>query len=160
MKTYTFKTIKTKKNDAKSGNNFSEMFDNIILNNMLKANPYLADMFENETITTKTPKSKTIDIDITIEHPYTKNTEYDGIKKCIEYFYANHPFKKDYDFKLPDGTPVKLYSDEIQIGYDLIPLNGFTKKVYDALSEECKKNIVEITIELQKKNNNATILIA
>lgn len=128
MKTYTFKTIKTKKNDAKSGNNFSKMFDNIILTNMLKANPYLADMFENEMIATKTPKSKTIDIDITIEHPYTKNTEYDGIKKCIEYFYANHSFKKDYDFKLPDGTPVKLYSDEIQIGYDLIPLNGFTKK--------------------------------
>lgn len=158
MKKYTFTTIKTKKNNAKSDNNFSEMFDNIILANMLKANPYLTDLFD-KTVITKKPKNKTIDIDITIEHPYTTNTEYDGIKKCIEFFYTNNPFKKNYDFKLPDGTPVKLFSNEIQIGYDLIPLNNFTKKIYDALSEECKKNIVEITIELQKKNNNATTIL-
>lgn len=158
MKKYTFKTIKTKNNDAKSGNNFSEMFDNIILTNMLGQNPYLADLFYKKT-EPQSKKNKTIDIDITIEHPYTKNTEYDGIKKCIEFFYANHPSKKGYDFKLPDGTPVKLFSNEIQIGYDLIPLNNFTKKIYDALSEECKKNIVEITVELQKKNNNATTIL-
>lgn len=160
MKKYTF-TTNIKKNDAKSSNNFSEMFDNIIFTNMLKANPYLTDLFHKKA-EPKTKKSKSIDIDITIEHPYT-NTEYDSIKKCIEYIYAINPFKRDdYDFKLPDGTPVKLFSNEIQIGYDLIPLNGFTKKIYDILSDECKKTIVEITIELQKsqKTNNATLLIA
>ena len=55
-----------------------------------------------------------------------------------------------YDFKLYDGTPVKMFSDEIQIGYDLIPLTGFTREYYNSLSESTRKHIIDITIDIQR----------
>ena len=58
--------------------------------------------------------------------------------------------KPMYDFKLYDGTPVKMFSDEIQIGYDLIPLTGFTREYYNSLSENTRKHIIDITIDIQR----------
>lgn len=163
MKKYTF-TINKKNYDTTNNVDYSKIIDNIISNNIIKANPYFIngetdDNYNYIVINEQKPKNKKINIDIKINRN-KYNTEYDGIKKCIEYFYSLNPFKKDYDFKLPDGTPVKMFDDEIQIGYDLIPLNNFTKSVYDELSEMCKKKIIDITINIARKNNPATILIA
>ena len=53
-----------------------------------------------------------------------------------------------YDFKLDDGTPVKMFSDELQIGYELFPLNEGTMYLYKTLSESRKKNIIDIYINI------------
>lgn len=147
MKKYTFKLDNTKKINNESTNNYSKIIDDIISANVIKNNPY----FDSIPSTTK---SKTINIDI---HLGKKSPKYD--KKSFDYgdifdaLKTIYNFKNEkpmYDFKLYDGTPVKMFSDEIQIGYDLIPLTGFTREYYNSLSESTRKHIIDITIDIQR----------
>ena len=155
MKKYTFYTKKTNNNTTPS-NNYSKILSNIISANILKANPY----FEN--ITPK--KTKNIDIEIEIEKKPTytfKDDQYEEILKAIDIFYATLIDTDTYDFKLPDGTPVKKFNNEIQIGLDLIPLNKFTGKIYEYLKDMNKDKIYEFYINLPKKTKKEiNILIA
>ena len=155
MKKYTFYTKKTNNNTTPS-NDYSKILSDIISSNILKANPYFADI--------EKPKSKkvNIDIEITKKPTYTfKDDQYEGILKAIDFFYSDMMGKKNYDFLLPDGTPVKKFHDEIQIGYDLIPLNSFTKKVYEYLKDMNKTKIVEFYVNMPKKyKKDINILIA
>lgn len=159
MKTYTFTFDNTTRNNTARNNfssaNYSSIIDDIILANIKKNNPYL---FEERTsrpatIIFDTPKKKSIDIDITINKPKTERSyTFDALSKAIKRLanYRSNIENDIYDFKLEDGTPVKLFCNEIQIGYDLIPLNNFTKKLYDSLSESSKKNIIDIYIKINK----------
>ena len=155
MKKYTFYTKKTDNNTIPS-NNYSKILSDIISTNILKANPY----FEN--ITSK--KTKNIDIEIEIEKKPTytfKDDQYEEILKAIDLFYSGLIGTDTYDFKLPDGTPVKKFNNEIQIGFDLIPLNKFTEKVYEYLKDINKDKIYEFYINLPKKTKKEiNILIA
>lgn len=149
MKKYTFKIDNNFKNENTS-NNYSKTLTDTILANIKNANPYL---FDNK----KSKKTITIDIDIPMKKVYKKAEKFEHEKKisynsildAINFFYDNiSTLKKDYDFKLSDGTPVKMFSDEIQIGYDLIPLNDFTKAYYDMLSKSSCKKIMELYINI------------
>lgn len=155
MKKYTFYTKKTNNNTIPS-NNYSKILSDIISANILKANPY----FEN--ITPK--KTKNIDIEIEIEKKPTytfKDNQYEEILKAIDIFYTTLIDTDTYDFKLPDGTPVKKFNNEIQIGLDLIPLNKFTGKIYEYLKDMNKDKIYEFYINLPKKTKKEiNILIA
>lgn len=165
MKKYTFSFDNN--NTTRSNNitipstNYSEIIDDIIRTNIKKNNPYLFggtidnDYYSDIIITPST--KKTIDINITLPKKKTiiidttKSTDsFSEFMKALK-FISNFNFEKDdYDFKLDDGTPIKIFADEIQIGYDLIPLNGLTKSIYDALSESAKKSIIDIYIEIKK----------
>lgn len=58
--------------------------------------------------------------------------------------------KDEYDFELADGTPVRIFDDEIQIGYDLYDL-PFGKSFFDLnIPEKKKKTIIDIAIKLKK----------
>ena len=155
MKKYTFYTKKTNNNTIPS-NNYSKILSDIISANILKANPY----FEN--ITPK--KTKNIDIEIEIEKKPTytfKDDQYEEILKAIDIFYTTLIDTDTYDFKLPDGTPVKKFNNEIQIGLDLIPLNKFTGKIYEYLKDINKDKIYKFYINLPKKTKKEiNILIA
>lgn len=48
-----------------------------------------------------------------------------AMKKLDDYYKQKYGYKKLYDFKLADGTPVKEYQNFIQIGYKLIPKNNY-----------------------------------
>lgn len=149
MKKYTFtfpKSTTTKNNEY---TNYSEIINDIILNNIKKNNPYLFTTNEENK-----PKKK-INIDITL--PKNKNIDINininKLKNYINTFLSKKNYnipEDDYDFLLSDGTPVKLFSDEIQIGFDLLPLNAFTASLYDQLSKENKKQIKEIYIYIEK----------
>lgn len=149
MKKYTFTFPKSTNNILNEYTNCSKIIDDIILSNIKKNNPYL---FESNT--TNSSKNRDINIDITI--PKNKkldiNIRSNAFKKYINMFLnnKNNIIEDDYDFLLSDGTPVKLFSDEIQIGYDIIPLNNFTLALYNKLSKEQRNKITEIYIYIKK----------
>ena len=147
MKKYTFKIDNTAKTTTNPSNTYSEIIDNIISSNVIKNNPWFATIDE----TPKRKKNININIDITRKpkKTYTYNSiDYGDIFDMIKFIYNYKCEKPSYDFKLPDGTPVKMFSDEIQIGYDLIPLTGFTHAIYDSLSESSRKRIIDIYIDI------------
>ena len=147
MKKYTFKIDNTAKTTTNPSNTYSEIIDNIISSNVIKNNPWFATIEE----TPKRKKNININIDITRKpkKTYTYNSiDYGDIFDMIKFIYDYKCEKPSYDFKLHDGTPVKMFSDEIQIGYDLIPLTGFTRAIYDSLSESSRKRIIDIYIDI------------
>ena len=147
MKKYTFKIDNTAKTTTNPSNTYSEIIDNIISSNVIKNNPWFATIDE----TPKRKKDININIDITRKpkKTYTYNSiDYGDIFDMIKFIYDYKCEKPSYDFKLHDGTPVKMFSDEIQIGYDLIPLTGFTRAIYDSLSESSRKRIIDIYIDI------------
>ena len=147
MKKYTFKIDNTAKTTTNPSNTYSEIIDNIISSNVIKNNPWFATIDE----TPKRKKNININIDITRKpkKTYTYNSiDYGDIFDIIKFIYDYKCEKPSYDFKLHDGTPVKMFSDEIQIGYDLIPLTGFTRAIYDSLSESSRKRIIDIYIDI------------
>lgn len=146
MKKYTFKLNNTPKtNNVNNNENYSKIIDNIISANIRKNNPWM----EQQKSSTRN-----INIDIDIHRPkkvYTLDfNDYGDIFDAIKYIYDYKKKKPLYDFKLADGTPVKMFSDEIQIGYDLIPLTSFTREYYDMLSEDTRKHIIDITIDIKR----------
>ena len=155
MKKYTFYT--TNNDNKNTSNNYSKTLSDIIFANVLKANPYLADADEP-----KKEKKINIDIEITKSPKYTyQDDQYEGILKTIDLFYSSLVDGDTYDFKLPDGTPVKKFGNEIQIGLELIPLNKFTSKIYEYLKKMSKKQVYEFYVNLPKKTKKEiNILIA
>lgn len=155
MKKYTFYTKKTNDNTTPS-NNYSKILSDIISANILKANPYF------EEATPKKTKNFNIEIEIEKKPTYTfEDDQYEGILKAIDLFYSGLIDDDTYDFKLPDGTPVKKFGNEVQIGLDLIPLNKLTNKMYEYLKKMNKKKIYEFYINLPKKTKKEiNILIA
>ena len=94
---------------------------------------------------TKKAKKNNKTIDITISGIKAKNAytpDYDTFEKAVNYLLHKNG-GDTYDFKLDDGTPVKLFDDELQIGYELLPLNEGTMFLYNTLSESSKKNIID-----------------
>lgn len=83
---------------------------------------------------------------------YDSYNTYDN-KKLYTFFINNlndyTPSYDDYDFELGDGTPVKIYSDFIQVGYDIIPRNSFT--YFADLTPKKKKTIIEIITKITIK---------
>lgn len=169
MKTYNIDiTInKSKKNNNPSNfGSASAYIDNLILTNLKKTAPYLfgknkrttyiidddfIPLYDDKLETGKTytftkgENKKTIDIFI----PSKKTTKPDYItfsKALAHLLGKNHG--DTYDFLLDDGTPVKMFADEIQIGYELLPLNEATKYIYNALSDSRKKDIIDIYINI------------
>lgn len=148
MKKYTFKINNTANANINPSNTYSEILSDIISSNIKKNNPWFADFEE----TPKRAKNININIDITRKpkKTYTYDSiDYGDIFDAIKFIYDYKREKPSYDFKLYDGTPVKMFSDEIQIGYDLIPLNNFTKAYYDLLSEDTRKHIIDIYIDIK-----------
>ena len=47
-----------------------------------------------------------------------------AMKKLDDYYKQKYGYKKLYDFKLADGTPIKEYQNFIQIGHNIIPKNN------------------------------------
>lgn len=172
MKTYNI-DITINKNKKSSNpsiiNNASAYIDNLILTNLKGTAPYLfgdkstAYIIDDDFIPMHDDKlksgkvysydknkKKTIDITIGSTKKTTrtcKSPDFLTFAKAVKHLLS----KTDgdtYDFKLDDGTPVKMFSDELQIGYELFPLNEGTMYLYKTLSESRKKNIIDIYINI------------
>lgn len=153
MKTYTF-TFPKNNNNSFRNSNARSYTDNLILSNLKKTAPYIAGNIDPDyksEIIIKPKKTKRIDITINTA-PKRKSldySKYEDFLAAMSYF-SGYDKKDDFDFMLADGTPIKLFADEIQIGYDLLPLNAMTKAIYDSLSMDTKKNIIDIYIKIKK----------
>lgn len=143
MKTYSFKlNNNTKKNNKKQyikTNSFSKILSDIISANVINNNPWMKDLqAENDDHITVIKTKNTID-----------RYDFDAFLDAMTYLANMDTLKDTYDFELIDGTPVKLFSDEIQIGYDLIPIkNNYTYADFTALKPKAKKTIIDIYIKL------------
>lgn len=144
MKTYTFKKS-TKKNFI--NNNIDKM--NALFTKKIKEfAPYLNSSNNN------TPKS--INITYKTTPNYTKTLDFIEANNILFNYFKFKTFLEksiydDYDFELEDGTPVKIFDDEIQIGYDLIPIKYFAnpETYLFGLEPKKKKMIIDIAIKLK-----------
>lgn len=149
--TYDIKKNNTKKNP--SNNNAHKATDAIILSNLKKTVPYLFGGNKKKTITidlteNKPKRTYLTAIDI-IKTPNRSNKPtFSEFIKAFNYLMSNN--EDTYDYLLSDGTPIKIFDDEIQIGLDLYDKNDAPKILFSTLSEENKKNIIDIYINIKK----------
>lgn len=153
-KTYNF-TINKKNTSSNNTSSNTSYINALISSNLKKAVPYLFgtiddDYREEIVITPKKPK-KTIDIDITIKNkPKAKKytslnfEDYSDFMKAIEYLSSIDSYDDSADFYLPDGTPVRIFEDEIQIGYELISFRKMNKNMFANMTSKSKKAIIDI----------------
>ena len=64
------------------------------------------------------------------------------------YAKKNYPFKKDYDFEDEFGTPIKIFDNFVQIGYEIIPIATGS---LNHLKPKTKKTIIDITIKIKNR---------
>lgn len=155
--TFTFNT--GKKNNGFDINNasinYSKTLDDIILSNLKSTTPYI---FKDATLGAafdELNKTKTKSIDITINSGAKSSKKIPTLLDAINYFKGNnYNFTKlisDYPTYHINGTPITIFEDEIQIGYDLIPFNLFDDYNYiNGLSNNTKKTIIDIYITIKK----------
>ena len=155
MKHYTIKINNEKKNNNFSfRTNASKNLDDLILSNMKKMNPYI-----NITSGDNTLDAMFADAGFnTDDHIIIPNRNYSYLlkgnfdtefAKAAEFLSNYTPKKKIYT--LFDGTPIEFFEDEIQIGYDLIPLYKFTSpKYYSTFTPTIKNTIINIYISINR----------
>ena len=151
--TYTFDFNITKNNPSTTtrNNNASKALDNLILSRVKSMLGH--DEKREELSFSYTPKKKakkTIDIDITIpkkKMTITGKTDMMTFAKALAGIMKSKN-RDTYDFLLDDGTPIKLFADEIQIGYELFDLDDAARALYKMLSDNRKKEIIDIYITL------------
>lgn len=155
--TFTFNT--GKKNNGFDINNasinYSKTLDDIIFSNLKSTTPYI---FKDATLGAafdELNKTKTKSIDITINSGAKSSKKIPTLLDAINYFKGNdYNFIKlmsDYPTYHINGTPITIFEDEIQIGYDLIPFNLFDNYDYiNSLSNNTKKTIIDIFITIKK----------
>lgn len=147
MKKYT---IKLKKNNGSFNNstNASKALDDLIYAGLTKMNPYLKKtksdnlldaMFEDASFETYDH--------ITIHNGSILKDDFDtDFAKAAKFLASYTPNKK---YILTDGTPIVFFEDEIQIGYDLIPLYKLSSpKYYTLFTPETKKTIINLFITI------------
>lgn len=146
-------------NNTPSNNKFNNTsyIDSLILSNIKKnfSNIYKKENDDKDIIYTfdstpkRAPRTRIINIDITHKKSNKPNIDYKTFYKAFNAILSTNNFDT-YDFKLDDGTPIKIFSDEIQIGYELLPINDATLYLYNTLSNNRKKNIIDIYIDIKK----------
>ena len=142
-----------------NNNSDSNFLDNLIKNNILSKNPWLATPkktanfndiadFILDSIDILPKKKKITSIDITITKMKKIPTYSDNILGMVN-FISSLKAKDTYDGLTADGTPFKIYDSFIQIGYDYIPFTS-SPIFLDKIKPTTKKNLIEIYIDLTK----------
>lgn len=140
MKTYIFKN-KSTKNNSNNLSNSAQNMNKEFAKKILAFAPYLKpDTYNTIEITMPKPKKATT----------VKINDFISACKFLDNYKKNHYFGKDeYDFELADGTPVRIFDDEIQIGYDLFDFDQLFAPDFH-IPEKKKKLIIDIAIKLNK----------
>lgn len=152
MKHYTIKINNNSNNGSFFNNNASKSLDDLILSNMIKMNPYLDK--KNDSTLDAMFKDAGLFTDDHIIIPNRNNSSLLKDNFDTEFikaanFLSRYTPKKKYT--LYDGTPIEFFEDEIQIGYDLIPLYKLnTPKYYSTFTPEIKNTIINIFISINR----------
>ena len=153
MKHYTIKINKNNNNFSFRNliNNPSKSLDDLILSNMTKMNPYLEKNDDTLDAMLREANIGTSDRIIILNNSDSPLKDYtnDEFARAAKFLSSYTPNKKKYI--LFDDTPIKFFEDEIQIGYDLIPLYKLSSpKYYSAFTPETKKIIINIYISINR----------
>jgi hypothetical protein len=73
---------------------------------------------------------------------------YKAINALNVYANEHYPFEKDYDYVDEFGTPIKIFDNFIQIGYEIIPIAAGS---LNHLKPKTKKTIIDITIKIKNR---------
>ena len=155
MKHYTIKINKNNNTsfNFRNTNNPSKDLDNLILSNLIKMNPYLAKEKDDDLINAMLAETNIIGDRILIpnrDNSYLLKDNFDTeFIKAAKFLSTYTPNKKSYI--LFDNTPIAFFEDEIQIGYDLIPLYKLgTEKYYKFFTPKFKNTIINIYISITR----------
>lgn len=153
MKRYTIKFDDKNSNNSSFRNNASKNLDDLIISNLIKMNPYLEGTYKKDS--TLDAMFAEAGFNTEDDHIIIRNTGYNlkgnfdsDFAKAAK-FLANYKPTKTY--KLYDGSPITFFEDEIQIGYDLIPLYELSSpKYYYKFTPEQKNIIINIFISINR----------
>jgi hypothetical protein len=156
MKRYTIEINKKNTNNNfsfRTNTNPSKKLDDLILSNLIKMNPFLGykksddildAMFDDAGFNTDRIIIPNRDYSYLLKGNF--NSEF---AKAANFLSSYTPSKKSYT--LSDGTPIAFFEDEIQIGYDLIPLYKLSSsKYYATFTPEIKNTIINIFISINR----------
>lgn len=143
MKTYIFKSTNNKSNNT---SNSAKTMNDDFRNKILEFAPYLKKKENKKTIIN-------INMPLKPKKTYTGINIFDFASACkfldnYKSIYLNN--KDEYDFELADGTPVRIFDDEIQIGYDILDFNDLISLDSIYIPENKKKLIIDIAIKLNR----------
>lgn len=79
---------------------------------------------------------------------YNLETEFFKAMNALDLYAKAHCPIKDYDFEDIFGTPIKIFDNFIQIGYEVIPIKHGS---LDYLKSNTKKTIIDITIKIKNR---------
>lgn len=142
MTTYTFtlpKNIKTT-----NTNNYKETLADKVLN----AYPWLGGKKEKTTTSYDLYLYETVSPNYTYTASDFLSNKYNLEDEFFKALAKISSFAKDYDFEDEFGTPIRIFDNFVQIGYEVIPI---TPGSLNYLKPKTKKTIIDITIKI--KNN-------
>ena len=146
MKTYTFNAndINTSSFLGNTHTNYSEMLNNIIVNDVIKKNSYL---FGNRINVNSSSSLKDNATEFAKAATYLASYKKPNNK-------LNIVIGKTYS--LADGTPIIFYDDEIQIGFDIFKYSDFAMSSF---LENIKPSTKKIIIDIYTNSNTININI-
>lgn len=155
MKHYTIKFDNNNNNRSNGSifSNASKNLDNIILSNLKKMNPFMTNIDSTDP-TLDAMFDETFGKDYIIipnrNYDYLLKGDFDTEFAKAAKFLANYNPKK-IRYTLIDGTPIEFFEDEIQIGFDLIPLYKLSSpRYYSTLAPKTKNTIINIFISINR----------
>lgn len=155
MKHYTIKFDNNNNNRSNGSifSNASKNLDNIILSNLKKMNPFMTNIDSTDP-TLDAMFDETFGKDYIIipnrNYGYLLKGDFDTEFAKAAKFLANYNPKK-IRYTLIDGTPIEFFEDEIQIGFDLIPLYKLSSpRYYSTLAPKTKNTIINIFISIKR----------
>jgi len=155
MKHYTIKFDNNNNNRSNGSifSNASKNLDNIILSNLKKMNPFMTNITSTDP-TLDAMFDETFGKDYIIipnrDYSYLLKGNFDSEFAKAAKFLANYNPKK-IRYTLIDGTPIEFFEDEIQIGFDLIPLYKLSSPhYYSTLAPKTKNTIINIFISINR----------
>lgn len=149
MKKYTIKINNKKNGSFNNSANASKALDDLIFAGLTKMNPYLKKTKSDSLLDAMFDEAgfDTDDHIIISNRSSILKDDFDtDFAKAAKFLASYTPNKK---YILSDGTPIVFFEDEIQIGYDLIPLYKLSSpKYYTLFTPETKKTIINIFITI------------
>lgn len=77
---------------------------------------------------------------------FNLETEFESAMKALKNYATTHCPFKDYDYETEFGTPVKIFDNFIQIGYEIIPIKAGS---LNYLKPETKKTVINIIVKIK-----------
>ncbi len=136
----TYKFTFPKNNDNK--------YKNSLADKVLNAYPWLGGKKKNKTtfdFCLHDSHSKPNDKYYTADNFNTDDLE----KEFFNIISTMSPLAKDYDFEDEFGTPIRIFDNFVQIGYDIIPIIPGS---LNHLKPKTKKTIIDIVIKIKNSS--------